>query len=186
MIFINEGDAPLSVRQATKRGIQYVDRELGAAGARKGDQTIFGATAHADLPTRLLDVLTALPNAPATYSDYAAAWESDNVQNGINNLFNHQLAAYRNAVARLSKYRLADGREESIDTDEFGQTYTISAIKPLDAEVEQAVYDEDTGEQTGTEMVPNPLIVEDDAERVQAQIVVDNTPIAVLEYAEAN
>lgn len=197
MIFINKGDAPLSLRQAINRGIQHVERELGKAGARKGDQVIFGATAHSDLPARLIAVLAGLPNAPATYPDYAAGWESDNVQNGINNLFNHQLAAYKTSVARLARYRLADGQEEETAEEETGEfdeqgnpiTHTVIVkrlIEPLDAEIEQPVYDENTGEQIGTEMVPNPLIIQDDAERAKAQTIVDGLPSAVISFANIN
>ena len=35
-----------------------------------------------------------------------------------------------------------------------------------------------------TETVPNPLIVQDDAERAEAQTVIDNTPDAVKEHVD--
>ena len=47
-----------------------------------------------------------------------------------------------------------------------------------DAQVEENVYD-DEGNQTGTEMVDNPLIVKDDEERAAAQATIDATPKAV-------
>jgi hypothetical protein len=59
------------------------------------------------------------------------------------------------------------------------------AIDPLPAEIEQTVYDETTGEQTGTIMVPNPAVVRDDAERAAAQAVIDGTPTEVIAFAEA-
>lgn len=183
MIFINEGDTPLSLLEATKRGINHVNRELGAAGARKGDETIFVATAHADLPDRLIDVLSKLPNAPATYSDYTVAWDNDNVQNGLNNLFNHQLFAYRVAVQRLSQYRLAEGRKESTFVNEFGEKQTISAIEPLSLTIKQTVYDEDSGQQIGTKEIPNPEVITDDEERAQAQEIIDNTPASVIGFS---
>jgi len=182
-VFINQGDAPLSVRQAANRGLRVMHRELTAAGARAGDMDIFMTVPHADLPQRLLDVLTALPGQPATYADYAAAWEADNATNAANNLYNHQLASYQSALARLAQYRLADGKpEETIETptgtfDEDGNEIidvtVIPAVDPLPAQVEQPVYDAE-GMQTGTEMVPNPLIVQDDAERAAAQATVDD------------
>ena len=55
------------------------------------------------------------------------------------------------------------------------------AIEPLEATVEQDVYDEE-GNVTGTETVPNPLIVADDAEREAAQAVVDGTPEEVKAF----
>jgi hypothetical protein len=45
------------------------------------------------------------------------------------------------------------------------------------------VYDEATGAHTGTEMVPNPTVVADEAERDAAQAVVDATPQEVVDYA---
>lgn len=182
-VFIHQGDAPLSVRQAANRGIRVMHREMTAAGARAGDVDILMTVPHADLPQRLLDILAALPGQPATYADYAAAWEADNATNAANNLFNHQVASYQSALARLAQYRLADGRpaiyedQPTGEVDEQGQPVTESVmvqspIDPLPAQVEQPVYDAD-GTQTGTEMVPNPLIVQDDAERAAAQATVD-------------
>ena len=112
------------------------------------------------------------------------------------NSFNAQLAAYRTSTARLTQHVLADGKAEIWEdqpTGEFdpetGEPITESvmvsaAIEPLDAEVEQDVTDPETGEVTGTEMVPNPLIEIDNAERTAAQVVVDNTPADVIAYSE--
>ena len=61
-----------------------------------------------------------------------------------------------------------------------------AAIDPLPAEVERPIYDRVTGEQTGTEMVPNPEIVRDDAERTAAQAVVNDTPAEVIEFAQSD
>jgi len=112
------------------------------------------------------------------------------------NSFNAQLAAYKAATSRLSQVHLEVGRGEIWEdqpTGEFdldtGEALTESvmvsaAIEPLEAMVEQAVTDPETGEVTGTEMVPNPLIETDNAERVAAQAVVDNTPADVIAYSE--
>lgn len=107
-------------------------------------------------------------------------------------VFNHALANYRSALARLEKYRLADGKpEQTIETptgtfDEEGneimEVTVIPAIEPLDAQVEENVYD-DEGNLTGTVMVDNPLIVADDAERAAAQAVVDGTTADVVAFA---
>ena len=139
-----------------------------------------------------------------SYEAFALGWEADNLINGANNLFNHQLVDYRAAQARLARYRLADGRPEVTDEqqaiDEQGQpmfdeatgdpvTESVvvqPAIDPLQAEVEQPIYDEVTGEQTGTEMMPNPEIVRDHAERAAAQAVVDDTPAEVIEFANSD
>ena len=201
-VFIQKGDAPLSVRQAAKRGMANVAAELAQAGARTGDEELLRVIPHADLTPRLAAVVQALGHV--SYATYALGWEADNLVNGEYNLFNHQLAAYRAAQARLARYRLADGRPEVTDeqqaVDEQGQpmfdettgepvmeTVVVqAAIGPLPAEVEQPVYDEETGEQTGTEMVPKPEIVRDDVERTAAQAVVNDTPAEVIEFAQSD
>lgn len=198
-VFIQKGDAPVSVRQATKRGMAHVTAELSLAGARKGDDELLRVIPHENLPARLLDVVQKLGHV--SYSAFALGWEADNLINGANNLFNHQLAAYRAAQSRLARYRLADGRlevtEEQQAIDEqvqpvFDQTTGVPvtetfvvqvAIEPLPAEVEWPIYDDVTGEQTGTDMMPNPEIVRDDAERAVAQVVLDDTPVEVIEFA---
>lgn len=107
------------------------------------------------------------------------------------NTFNLQLEAYRKAAARLARYRLADGRAEVIEaqptgeTDEAGDPVMESvvvqaAIDPLEATVEQIIYDEEGN--AATETVPNPAIVTDDAERAEAQAVVDATPQEVKDF----
>ena len=200
-VFIRKGDAPLSVRQATKRGMAYVAAELAQAGARTGDDELLRVIPHENLPARLLDVVQKLGHV--SYEAFALGWETDNLMNGANNLFNHQLAAYREAQARLARYRLADGRPEVTNEqqaiEEQGQpmfdeatgdpvmdTVVVqAAIDPLPVEVEQPVYDEATGEQIGTNIVPNPETVWDEAERATAQAVVDETPAEVIEFASA-
>lgn len=200
-VFIQKGDAPLSVRQATKRGMAYVAADLAQAGARGGDEELLRVIPQAELPARLQAVVQALGHV--SYEAFALDWEADNFVNGENNVFNHQLAAYRAAQARMARYRLADGRpevtEEQQAIDEQGQpvfdeetgepvmeiVVVQAAIEPLPAEVEQPVYDNQTGEQTGTEMVPNPAVVQDDAERADARAVVDEAPAEVIEFASA-
>ena len=200
-MFIKKGDAPLSVRQATKRGMAHVEAELAQAGARTGDEELLRVIPHADLTPRLAAVVQALGHV--SYQAYALGWEADNLINGEHNLFNHQLAAYREAQSRLARYRLAEGRPEITEElqaiDDYGQPVfdeTIgepvmvivvvqAAIDPLPAEVERPIYDEVTGEQTSTEMVSNPEIVRDEAERADARAVFDETPAEVIEFASA-
>ena len=156
---------------------------------------------HDNLPARLLDVVQALGHV--SYEAFALGWEADNFANGEHNLFNHQLVAYRAAQARLARYHLVDGRpevtEEQQVLDERGQTVFEEAtgepvletvvvhvaIDPIPAEIEQTVYDETTGEQTGTIMVPNQEVVRDDAERAAAQDVIDGTPTEVFAFVDA-
>lgn len=168
-VFIQKGDSPLSVRQATKRGLKYFESE------------------KAQWEREMESLLN-----PEGYNQWALGWVEDNKINAENNKFNHQLAAYRKATSRLNEYLLSEGREEVTEeqpTGEFDQdgnpittTVVVSpAIDPLPLEVEQPVYNEE-GVQTGTEMVKNPLIVKDEQERTSAQMVVDNTPEEVKSY----
>lgn len=112
-----------------------------------------------------------------------------------NFVFNWQLQAYRQAVARIARYRLADGQAEVTEQQETGEydaqgqpimeSVVVSpAVDPLPAQIEEVTYDDD-GQVSGVEMAPNPLIVADDAERAAAQAVVDATPQAVRDFVEA-
>ena len=63
------------------------------------------------------------------------------------------------------------------------QTVVIStAIDPLPATIQEAVYDEETGEYVGVADVPNPSIVQDDSERAAALAIVDSLPDEVKAY----
>lgn len=115
-------------------------------------------------------------------------------------LYNQQLTAYKQAVARLEQYVLADGREELTEmqptgeqtfNEETGEMDVVmhevivqTAIEPLEPTVEQTVYSDDMDAEPTVEVVPNPLIVADDAERAEAQAVIDDTPVAVTEAAQ--
>lgn len=96
--------------------------------------------------------------------------------------FNWQLAAYREATARLARYRLADGRAELLGEHEDETIVLAPAIPPLPAEIEVTTYDE-TGAPAGVESLPNPEILADDAARAAAQAVIDATPQAVIDFA---
>ena len=78
-------------------------------------------------------------------------------------LFNRQKAEYIKAIARLAQYELSEGVK-----NEDG-TY---AIEPLPISV-------DAPNSSGT--IRNPLIVQDEKERVEAQTVINNTPQAVID-----
>ncbi len=118
-------------------------------------------------------------------------------------VFNKQLSAYTVAVARLSKYILADGRAEvteMMDTTEYvvdeegmmvltddeptfiqEEVITVSAVEPLEPTVEITVYSEDDMEAEPTiETIENPEITQDNLERTEAQAVVDATPKTVV------
>ena len=115
--------------------------------------------------------------------------------------FAQQVSAYVSATARTAQYILSVGREEVVASQPTGeQVYneetfemedvmadviTQTAIEPLEATVEVTVYGDDPEAEPTVETVPNPLIVADDAERAEAQAVIDSTPTPVKTYLEA-
>jgi hypothetical protein len=116
-------------------------------------------------------------------------------------LFNTQADEYRTATARLEQYQLSVGRPEVTESQPTGEqvfneetmemedvleeVIVQTAIEPLEPTVEITVYDEEDLEaEPTTETVPNPLIVADDAERAEAQTVIDNTPESVKEHVD--
>jgi len=112
-------------------------------------------------------------------------------------LFKAQLAAYKQATARLEQYIVADGRpeltemqatgeqvfnEDTMESEDVMEEVVVqTAIEPLEPTVEQTVYSDDIDAEPTVETVTNPLIVTDEAERAAAQAVVDGTPDAVKE-----
>jgi hypothetical protein len=171
--FVTKGDAPLTAVQLHKRTQQHLEqvspRWQRERSLRKGG-----------------------PNL-AALNALMAAFEGDDDINKANNTFNWQLQEYGNAVARLARYRLADGRPEIWEDQPTGEydgegnevmesVLVQSAVEPLDATVEVTTYDVD-GNGT-TETVANPLIVQDDAERAAAQAVVDTAPDEVSAFAQ--
>ena len=166
-IFVNKGDAPLTPAQLEKRSQKHIKRSWPDQAREKSIRLGDGA-----------------------FDAFMATYSANHDINIANNTFNWQLAEYRKATARLAKYRLADGKpEETIETptgqyDEEGNEIVdvtvIPAIEPLDAQVEETVYDEEGN--ASTVIIDNPLIVEDDAERAAAQAVIDATPEDVKNF----
>jgi hypothetical protein len=130
-------------------------------------------------------------DVPAWVQEEADAW-----------LFEKQTRDYAEAVTRLADYRLADGREEVREDivirqepvlDELGNPsydedtlepimqditenmITVTAIEPLPATISS--FDEEGN----VIEVANPDIVKDDAERADAQAVIDATPQEVID-----
>jgi hypothetical protein len=167
-IFVTKGDSPLTEAQLEKRAQRHIARDWPAQARERS-----------------------IRKADGEFDTFMTAFSADHDVNKANNLFNSQLADYRKATLRLSQYRLADGRPEQTFEEPSGEyddegneimhTWVQAGIDPLDAQVEQTTYD-DEGNQTGTEMVDNPLIVADDAERAAAQAVVDGTPDEVKAF----
>ena len=106
--------------------------------------------------------------------------------------FAQQVEAYTVAKARVAQYQLSVGVPESSETIVTGQewneetlvwedvteTFVIPAIPALEATVEVTTYDMET-DTSITATVANPIIVKDDAERADAQTIIDNTPQSV-------
>lgn len=168
-LFVNKGDAPLTPVQLENRAQAYIRRSWPSQAREKSIRTADGA-----------------------FDAFMVTFSADHDVNIANNLFNWQLAEYRKATARLAQYRLADGRPEiteEVPTGEYDEngneimeTVVVqTAIDPLPAQIEVPTYDAE-GNQTGTEMVDNPAIVQDDAERAAAQAVVDGTPQEVKDF----
>jgi hypothetical protein len=103
-----------------------------------------------------------------------------------------QLSAYQKAVARLTQYLVSVGRPEVKEMLPVGQktlneetgemedvlveTITQTAIDPLPETVQ--IWEDDT-----QVTVPNPAIVQDEAERAAAQAIIDATPQEVKDAA---
>ena len=110
-------------------------------------------------------------------------------------LFAQQLADYTTATARLAQYIVADGREEVIESqptreqiwneetmqmdDVMADVVTVTAIDPLEATITRTVYSHDAD--PTEETIENPLITKDNAERAEAQAIVDATPQPVID-----
>lgn len=162
-IFVTKGDLPLTAAQLEKRAQKHINRSWPEQAREKSIRLADGA-----------------------FDAFMSTFSADHDVNTANNTFNWQLQDYTKATSRLARYVLADGRPEVYKDQPTGEFLTESvlvqtAIDPLDAQVEQTVYD-DEGNVTGTTMVANPLIVADDAERDAAQAVVDATAQDVKEF----
>ena len=139
-------------------------------------KTITGGTTTGDVPQDILD----------------AAAEK---------LFNTQATEYRTATARVAQYQLSVGRPEVTESQPTGEqvfneetfvmddvmadVITQTEIEPLEATVEVTAYGDDPEAEPTVETVANPLIVADDAERAEAQAVIDATPTPVKEHVDA-
>ena len=129
---------------------------------------------------------TTIGDVPQAILDAAAA-----------KLASKQLEDYTTATARLAQYVLSVGREEVIESKATGErvfneetsemedvmadVVTVIAIDPLDATITQLVYSDDIDAEPTEETIENPLITQDNAERADAQAIVDATPQPVID-----
>lgn len=165
-VFINKGDDHLTSIQAVNRG-----------------RRLFNSQKHSYVRE------TGLMTGSQDYLDWANQWLNDNIVNANNNHFNYQLKEFRKAIARLDRYILSVGRGavyEQQPTGEFdeatGEPVTAMAlvqgfIEPLPPMIEVTTFDESGT--TIAELIDNPLIVADYAEREIAQSVIDGATIEV-------
>ena len=111
-----------------------------------------------------------------------------------------QLDRYTKATDRLSKFIVADGIEEVTEevvigqefNDEAGDMVDVTetrivseAIAPVPATVEITSHTGNIEDSTTTNTIENPLITQDNAERAEAQAIVDATPSEVVDAYNA-
>ena len=170
MIFVTQGQAPLSQEQLHNRTQSYIDR---------------------DWPVWKRE--RSMRKSDGEFSAYIDGISADNTANVSANLFNTQSVAYAAAVSRLAKYVVADGQaeltemqatgeqtfnEETMEMDDVLESVvTKQFVEAVEPTVELTTYGMD-GEAT-VETITNPLITTDVAEREAAQVTIDATPQAV-------
>ena len=175
MIFVKKGDKPLTANQLEKRAQKYITRAFPVQRREESIRKDDGA-----------------------FNDFMAQFSADHAVNVENNTFNHQLVAYREAVARLEKYILLDGQEELREMQPTGEqvfnettgemedvleeVVVKQAIEPVEEFIEVTVYSDDPEAEPTVEQQRNPVVEQDEAEREQAQAIVDSTPQAVKDF----
>jgi len=194
--WINEGNTPTGADIIEP---DYVSLRTGADGyASTGDQ--LGMIADGTQAAHVTDVKTRFPKT-ITGGTTIGDVPQDILDAAAEKLFNTQATDYRTATARVAQYQLSVGRSEVTESQPTGEqvwneetfemddvmadVITQTEIEPLEATVEVTTYDSsDLEAEPTTETVANPLIVADDAERAEAQTVIDNTPTPVKEHVD--
>jgi hypothetical protein len=174
----------------------YVALRTGPDGyAPTGEQ--LGMIADGTQAAHVADVKTRFPKSN-TGSTTIGDVPQDILDAAANKLFAQQVEAYKEAKARVAQYQLSVGVPESTQTittgmqewnEEAGEmqdvteTFVIPAIEPLEATVEETIYER--GEDPVTTTVANPLIVKDNEERAAAQAIIDTTPGPVKAHVDS-
>lgn len=182
------GEAPLSNAQ--------FERRINGALNRLLMQSQFNFRVETAL-NRLLTLTQIEQMTPSEKTAHAQIWQKllivEAEAKSIND-FNLSLSAYRTAKTRLTRYRLADGQSEQFEDQPSGDKDPITggpktrhvrtrhAVDALPANVTKPALDAITGEYTRQKEVPNPLILADDAERAQAQSIIDAATEEVKNY----
>ena len=194
--WINESNAPIGPDVVEP---DYVALRTGVDGyASIGEQ--LGMIADGIQAAHVTDVKTRFPKT-ITGGTTIGDVPQDILDAAGDKLFAQQVQAYTAATARIAQYILSVGRKEVVESqptseqvyneetfemeDVMADVITQTAIEPLEATVEVTVYGDDPEAESTVEIVPNPLIVADDAERAEAQAVIDSTPTPVKNYLEA-
>jgi hypothetical protein len=195
--WINEGNTPEGPDVIEP---DYVALRTGVDGyASTGDQ--LGMIADGTQVAHVTDVKTRFPKT-ITGGTTIGDVPQDILDAAANKLFAQQVVAYTAATARIAQYILSVGREEVVESQPTGeQVYNeetfemedvmadfvvVTSMEPLEATVEVTTVDHNNPEAEPTvETVANPLIVADDAERAEAQAVIDATPTPVKEHVDA-
>lgn len=118
------------------------------------------------------------------YKSMLLAVQTEAAQAVIDNQLLIDAIAYEQAIVRLQQHPLAVGRSEQAvyKTDNLGNEtldYIIPSVSPLPATIEKIVYSADGMTHT-TQMVANPQIEIDEAERAAAQAIIDGVSDEVL------
>ena len=124
----------------------------------------------------------------ASYQSHVEACKAWGIQEKARIAEENRVNQYNQAVTRLKKYILEDGRPEQIvepvyadgydelpieDRPILKEGYTIPGIEPVEPLMMTRTLYDDEGNETGTEEYLNPVIERDRLEREQAQGIVD-------------
>ena len=116
MIFVTQGQAPLSQEQLHNRTQSYIDR---------------------DWPVWKRE--RSMRKADGEFSAYIDGISADNTANVSTNLFNTHSVAYAAAVARLAQYLVADGQAELTEMQATGEQTFNEDTMEMDDVLESVV-----------------------------------------------
>ena len=190
--WINEGNTPEGPDIIEP---DYVALRTGPEGyASTGDQ--LGMIAEGTQAAHVAEVKARFPKSNTgsiTIGDVPQAL----LNAAADKLFAEQLSDYTTAIARLSRYIVADGREEVTESQATGEQVfneetlemddvmvdmvTVTSIEPVDATITRLAYSDEVDADPTEETIENPLITQDIVERIEAQAVVDATPQPVID-----
>ena len=190
--WINEGNTPEGPDIIEP---DYVALRTGPEGyASTGDQ--LGMIAEGTQAAHVAEVKARFPKSNTgsiTIGDVPQAL----LNAAADKLFVEQLSDYTTAIARLSRYIVADGREEVTESQATGEQVfneetlemddvmvdmvTVTSIEPVDATITRLAYSDEVDADPTEETIENPLITQDIVERIEAQAVVDATPQPVID-----